>query len=69
MDATTTKNITRLPTGGTRDYMVFLDGRPTTRTHRLADARQAAQAHFHRRIASATSPSDARARITSAVSR
>lgn len=40
--------ITRLPTGRARDYMVFLDGRPTTRTHRLADARQAAQAHLHR---------------------
>lgn len=61
--------ITRLPTGRARDYMVFLDGRPTTRTHRLADARQAARAHLQRQSVSATSPSSARSRVTSAVSR
>lgn len=61
--------IARLPTGRARDYMVFIDGRPTTRAHRLADARQAARAHLHRRTTSATPPTDDRTRVTSAVSR
>ena len=61
--------ITRLPTGRARDYMVFLDGRPTARTHRLADARQAARQHLHRQPASATPPTHDRPRVTSAVSR